>query len=157
MITYLALGLSVLAVLIAWSANRKNKDMKERLAQANSRVYHVRRELEESRQQAEQERMLLKFELLKMQGSLTVTPEMKMTEVMAIHPQAQQVLAGFHIGGCSSCSVDDNQTLGEAVAVNGRELEPILASLNSLVAASANGNGHVPPEQLKVPNIQLHI
>jgi hypothetical protein len=77
-----------------------------------------------------------------------------------MHPQAQQVLAGFHLGGCSSCFVDDNQSLSEAAAVNGRELEPILMALNTLIAENgANGaaNSAVSPEQLKTPNIELHI
>jgi hypothetical protein len=75
-----------------------------------------------------------------------------------MHPQAAQVLAGFHLGGCSSCAVDDRQTLAEAAGVNGRELEPILVALNTLVAEGKNNNeGMVAPERLKLPNIQLHI
>jgi hypothetical protein len=46
--------------------------------------------------------------------------------------------------------------LGEAVAVNGRELEPILAALNTLVAESQNG-GTIAPERLKTPNVQLQF
>jgi len=74
---------------------------------------------------------------------------------MSIHPQAQQVLAGFHLGGCSSCSVDERQSLSEAAAVNGRELEPILAALNTLVAQ--NGNDAEATEPIKTPNVQLHF
>lgn len=153
MITYLALGLSLIALIWAWRLDRKNNDLKERLAQANSRVYSLRRDIDEKLQQAEQERLTLKFEILKLKGDLKVTPEMKIGEVLATHPLAGQVLAGFHIGGCSSCSVDNNQSLGEAVAVNGRELEPVLAALNTL--AAENSNGQVSPEQLKTPNVQL--
>ena len=42
-------------------------------------------------------------------------------------------------------------------AVNGRQIEPILASLNMLVAQGNNSNGMVSPEQLKTPNIELHF
>ena len=154
---YIALGLGLIGILMAWNANRKNKELRERIAQTNSRIYHLRREVQESQEKAEQEQMTLKFEILKLQGDLKVTPETKVGEVMAMHPQAQQVLAGFHLGGCSSCFVDDKQSLGEAAAVNGRELEPILMALNTLVAEGGNGNGAVSPEQLKAPNIQLHI
>jgi hypothetical protein len=101
--------------------------------------------------------MTLKFQLLKAQGELKVTPEMKMSEIVTIHPQAEQVLAGFHLGGCSSCSFDPRQSLGEVAAVNGRELEPILVALNSLVSENSNGNDLVSPERLKTPNIQLHF
>jgi hypothetical protein len=154
---YVALVIGGLGLLMAWSANRKNKELKERIAQVSSRIYHLRREMEEAQEEVEQKMMALKFELLKLQGDLKVTPEMKIGEITALHPQAQQVLAGFHLGGCSSCMVDDRQTLAEAVAVNGRELEPILVTLNTLVAESENGNSLVSPEQLKTPNVQLQL
>jgi hypothetical protein len=155
MLTYAALALGLIAFLMAWSASRKNKDLKERIAQVNSRVYNLRREMQETQEQAQTELLTLKFELLKLQGELQVTGEMKIGEILAIHPQAQQVLAGFHIGGCGSCMVDDSQSLTEAAALNGRELEPILLALNTLVVQ--NGNGQVSPEQLKSPNVQLQV
>ena len=155
MMEYIALALAFIGILMAWSANRKSKELRERISQTNSRIYHLRQEILENQEQAEQERMTLKFEILKLQGDLKVTPEMKIGEITALHPQAQQVLAGFHIGGCGSCYVDDKQSLAEAAAVNGRELEPILMALNNLVAGDNNGSGEISPDQVKVPNIQL--
>ena len=157
MIEYIALAVALIGLLMAWSANRKNKELRERISSTNSRIYNLRREILENQEQAEQERMTLKFEILKLQGDLKVTPEMKIGEITAMHPQAQQVLAGFHIGGCGSCYVDDKQSLAEAAAVNGRELEPILMTLNTLIAGDNKGNGAISPEQIKVPNIQLQI
>ncbi len=156
LLTYIALAIGLIGVFMAWRAGRKNGELQERIAQVNSRVYNLRREMEEAQEKAEQEMVALKFQLLKAQGELKVTPEMKMSEIVAVHPQAQQVLAGFHLGGCSSCSFDPRQSLGEVAAVNGRELEPILVALNGLVAEN-NGNGLVSPEKLKTPNIQLHF
>ena len=153
---YVALLLALIGILMAWGANRKNKDLRERIAQTNSRIYNLRREMQETQEKAEQDRASLKFEILKLQGDLQITSETKIGEVAAMHPQAQQVLAGFHLGGCSSCFVDDNQSLSEAAAVNGRELEPILMALNTLIAENGT-NGTVSPEQLKTPNIELHI
>ena len=156
MLTYIALILGVVGIVMAWSANRKNKNLKERIAQVNSRVYHLRREIQETQEVAAQERTTLKFEILKLQGDLKVTPEMQIGEITAIHPQAEQVLAGFHLGGCSSCVVDNTQSLAEAAAVNGREVEPILVALNTLVAEGQNGSV-VSPEQLKAPNVELQM
>lgn len=155
MLTYIALALGLIGLFMAWRAGRKNNELQERIAQVNSRVYNLRREMQEAQEKAEQEVMALKFQLLQTQGELKVTPEMKMNEIVAIHPQAQQVLAGFHLGGCSSCSFDPRQSLGEVAAINGRELEPILVALNTLVAE--NSNGFVSPERLKTPNIQFHF
>lgn len=155
MLTYAALTLGLIAVLMAWRANRKNKELSERIAQVNSRVYNLRREIQENQEQTHQELLRLKYELLKAQGELQVTGQMKIGEIVAAHPQAQQVLAGFHLGGCASCLVDDNQSLAEAAALNGRPLEPILVALNGLVTDSANGQ--LSPEQLRTPNVQLQF
>lgn len=152
---YIALIISLIGVGMAWMCHKKSGTLREKLSDTNSRIYNLRRENLEVQEKNEKEIMSLKFEILKLQGELKVSPEMKIGEIMAVHPQAQQVLAGFHLGGCSSCSVDDRQSLAEAAAVNGRELEPILAALNSLVAE--NGNGSVSVEQLKTPNVQLHL
>jgi predicted phage gp36 major capsid-like protein len=155
-LTYLALAVGLMGIFLAWRTSRKNSELQERIAQVNSRVYHLRREMQENQEKFEHDLITLKFQMLRAQGDLKVTPEMKMSEILAIHPQAEQVLAGLHLGGCSSCSFDLRQSLGEVTAVNGREVEPILLALNNLVAASSNGNGLVSPERLKTPNIRFY-
>lgn len=156
-LTYLALAVGLMGIFLAWRIGRKNSELQERIAQVNSRVYHLRREIQENQEKFEHDLMTLKFQVLKAQGDLKVTPEMKMSEILAFHPQAEQVLAGFHLGGCSSCSFDPRQSLGEVTAVNGREVEPILLALNSLVAENSNGHELVSSDQLKTPNVQLHF
>jgi hypothetical protein len=155
MLTYAALTLGLIAILMAWRANRKNKDLIERIAQVNSRVYNLRQAIQENQELTQQELLRLKYEHLKAQGELQVTGQMKIGELVAAYPQAQQVLTGFHLGGCASCMVDDNQSLAEAAALNGRPLEPILVALNGLVTDSPNGQ--LSPEQLKTPNVQLQL
>lgn len=156
MLAYVAITLAAIGLFMAWRANRQNKELRERIAQTNSRVYNLRREIQESQERAGQEVVKLKFELLKLQGDLQVSGEMKIGEILAAHPQAQQVLAGFHIGGCASCMVDEQQSLVEAVVLNGRELEPVLVALNGLLDG-ANGHDQVLPEQLKTPNVQVQF
>lgn len=153
---YLAAALGAGGVLMAWLAHRRNQDLTEQVERVNSRVYHLRQDLDEATARAEQEKNALKFEILKLKGHLHITPDMRIGQVVAAHPQAQQVLAGFHIGGCSSCSVDDTQVLGDAVAENGRDIEPILVALNTLMAESKE-TGTVPEERLKRPNVQLQL
>ena len=46
MLTYAALALGLIAILMAWTATRKNKDLRERIAQVISRVYNLRREMQ---------------------------------------------------------------------------------------------------------------
>ena len=158
MLPYIALVVALAAVILAWNLYRKNGELKERIAQVNSRVYHLRQEMLEAQEKAGLQLTGLKFQLLQLKGELKVTPDMKIGEVVALHPQAGQVLAGFHLGGCSSCSVDNDQSLAEAAALNSRELSPILVALNGLLAEEAGGyNGPVPAERLKTPNVELHF
>ena len=157
-VSYIAFVLALAAVILAWNLYRKNGELKERIAQVNSRVYHLRREMLEAQEKAGLQLTELKFQLLQLKGELKITPEMKVGEVVALHPQAGQVLAAFHLGGCSSCSVDNNQSLAEAAALNSRELPPILVALNGLLAENAGDrNGPVPAESLKTPNVELHF
>ncbi|RME70039.1 MAG: hypothetical protein D6784_17350 [Chloroflexi bacterium] len=156
MLTYLALGVGLVSLWLAWRSHRKNAELRERIAQVNSRVYHLRREMEEAQQKAEQEQAKLRFALLKLQGDLRVTGDMTIGDIYALHPQSAQVLAGFHIGGCASCAVDERLSLAEAVALSGRELEPVLVALNTLVAQN-NGNQPLPADRLKTPNVQLQF
>ncbi len=53
--------------------------------------------------------------------------------------------------------VDDQQTLAEAVAINGRALEPVLVALNTLLTESENGHRVIPPERLITPNVELQL
>lgn len=158
MFSYIAFVVALAAVLWAWSLHRKNGELKERIAQVNSRVYHLRREMQEAQEKVGLQLTGLKVQLLQLKGDLKVTPEMKIGEVMALHPRAQQVLAGFHLGGCSSCTIDNNQSLAEAAALNSRELSPILVALNGLLLeGTGDGDSPVPAEQLKTPNVELHF
>lgn len=70
-----------------------------------------------------------------------------------VHPLAGQVLASFHIGGCSSCAVDGSTRLDLAVASSGQTVEPIIVALNNLITESQNGT--LSEEILKTPNVQL--
>jgi hypothetical protein len=66
-------------------------------------------------------------------GTLKFTPDVRIDELSAIHPAATDVLASFHIGGCSDCAVDDSDTLAGAAREKGVELETLLTALNGLL------------------------
>jgi hypothetical protein len=57
---------------------------------------------------------------------------MSVREVIALHPQAQEVLAGFHLGGCSSCAVDPDASLADVCRQSGVDVGLVLANLNNL-------------------------
>lgn len=152
---YVSLAIAIVALLLAWQCRRTTRDLRERNFQLNSKIYSVRTELAERLEQQQQELMKLRFELLRQSGELAVTGEMTVDEISRLHPQAAAVLAGFHLGGCSSCAVDGSQRLAEAALANGRALEPILVALNALVVEGANDS--LPAGQLRTPNVQLML
>jgi hypothetical protein len=152
---YVALVIALIAGLIAWQANRRNKDLEERIARVNSRVYQIRQEMLETQEKAQREIMALRFELMRSTGELKVTADMTLDEVNMLHPQVPQLLAGFHIGGCSSCSYDGSQRLDLVAASGGQPVEPILVALTQLLEADQNGS--LNPAPLKMPNVQLVI
>jgi hypothetical protein len=152
---YAILVLALLGLLMAWRTSRKQKVLTERISQLNSRIYQTRREMLEAQEKTHHDLTALKFDWLKSQGKLQVTPDMTLDEVLMVHPMAGQVLASFHIGGCSSCAVDGSTRLDRAVASSGQTVEPIIAALNNLITKSQNGT--LPEEVLKTPNMQLNF
>lgn len=82
MLTYIALTIGLMGLFMAWRTGRKNSELQERIAQVNSRVYNLRREMQESQEKAEQELIALKFQLLKAQGELKITPEIDRKSVV---------------------------------------------------------------------------
>ena len=57
---------------------------------------------------------------------------MTIAEVREAHPDADEVLSRFHLGGCASCAVSSVETLGEGAQLHQVNLDGLLADLNSL-------------------------
>lgn len=154
-LSIITIFLALLALLLAWRAARRHKALDERISQANSRIYRARQELLQDQERMQAELTRLKFELLKSQGQLKITADMTVDEINLTHPLAGQVLAGFHLGGCSSCAVDGSERLDLALAASGQPVEPVLVALNHLL--EENETGTVSPERLKRPNVELTV
>ena len=63
-----------------------------------------------------------------MVSNSNVSPESRMDEILAAYPGAQRALfRGYHIGGCSSCAFQPEETLAELCARNnGLDVEEVL-------------------------------
>ncbi len=61
-----------------------------------------------------------------------VTAEMTVAEAIASHPRAREVFAGYHLGGCSHCSISDFETVAQVCEGYGVPVEALLDSINSL-------------------------
>jgi hypothetical protein len=154
-VIYAALLVGLVALFLAWRCSRTVRDLKERNERLSSQIYDLRLEMHRAATAYEQVFDGLRYELLRQAGDLKVTGDMTVDQVAALHPQAAEVLAGFHIGGCAGCAVDGSTRLEEAVAANGAPLEPVLVALNDLVTEGTDGI--VTEERLRAPNVQLAL
>jgi hybrid cluster-associated redox disulfide protein len=58
--------------------------------------------------------------------------DMTIGEAMQLHPRAREVFAGFHLGGCSHCSISEFETIRQVCEGYGVPAEMLISSLNSL-------------------------
>jgi hybrid cluster-associated redox disulfide protein len=96
------------------------------------------------------------------QGAAIFTPEMTVREALLAHPQAEQVLAGFHLGGCSHCAVEPGDRLADACQEHGVDLQALVGNLNLLTQGgqqSGGGpdSGNRAPQLVKLPNVALEF
>ncbi len=73
------------------------------------------------------------IEIKKANGELRFTPDMVIAEAIAIDSRVRDVMAQFHIGGCSSCAVSGEETLAEGARSHGVDPEALLAALNAML------------------------
>jgi hybrid cluster-associated redox disulfide protein len=132
------LGLvACVALFFAWRGGRRATYLQERLDSTSNRYLSVASQLRELEETSQREIMDLKVELKRQAGLLKFEPQMTIGEITEMHPRAVEVLAGYHLGGCSSCAVSPAQTLSSAAQQHNINLDRLLGSLRQL----AGGQG----------------
>ncbi len=152
MLTWIALLVAVAALGYAWLLRQSINQLSGRLDRYNRSLLDTSVELRQLKEGLADTRAELRAEILRGQDGPAFRPDLTIREVTALHPQAQEVLASFHIGGCSSCAADPDDTLARVCRSSGADLEQVLLALNSLLAAPAAGDGRV-----KLPNVELQF
>ena len=160
-LSIVALVVALLAMAYAWKLNRELDTARGRLDRYNRALFNAEEAIRTLRAELETTRSEWRIELLKRSGDARFAPEMTVREAQMLHPQAQQILAGYHLGGCSSCAVDDGDTLAAICQANGLAPATLLTDLNRLLESSRPGdaehqNGaHFQP--VKIPNVHLDV
>ena len=72
--------------------------------------------------------------------------EMLISEAMKLHPRAAEGFASFHLGGCSSCAISEEETIDQVTHNYGVEVEVLLETLNSLLEDESQVKVELPPE-----------
>lgn len=63
----------------------------------------------------------------------SITKEMTVGEILRVHPAAGYVFASYHLGGCSHCSISEEETLDQICMGYGIPVDQILGDLNRLL------------------------
>lgn len=150
-----ALLIALVALGYAWKLHRELDSARERLDRYNRSLFKVEEAIRTLRAELEDATTRLHVEMLRRSGAAQFSPQMTVREATLLHPQAQQILAGFHLGGCSSCAVEPDETLAELCASRGVNETELLANLNQLLNGGANGDSQ--PRLVKVPNVHLDL
>lgn len=151
----IALILAAGALIYAWTLRQGLDQATRRLDRYNRALFDASEEIRRLREDQAQQLATLRGEVARLSGRAAFTPEMTVREIYALHPQAQEVLARFHMGGCSSCAVDLDDRLEQLCRSSGLAVEDVTGALNSLFGVNGNGarNGEI--GRVKLPNIEF--
>lgn len=155
--TFLAVAAFISALValgLCWKLQRELDTARRRLDRYNKALFDAGDRILALEERLTATAAELRVQHLRHSGNEAFLPDMTVREVTLLHPQAPQVLAAFHLGGCSSCAVDDDDTLAKICADNGIDANLLLSNLNQLFAPGANGEPHAP---VKVPNVAVEF
>ena len=155
-ISWLALMIGGIALAYAWKLQQELNTATRRLDRYNRALFDANDEMRQLREELVATGAKLRVELQQRTGTIAFQPEMTVREAQLLHPQAQQILAGFHLGGCSSCAVEPDETLATVAANSGLELDVLLKNLNLLVERGY-GQRNGAPQPVKIPNVELSL
>jgi hypothetical protein len=157
----LALLVAVAAIGYAWKLSRELATAQRRLDRYNKALFDANDEIRRLREEVADGMARLRVDMMKGEGEVRFRPEMTVREAKMVHGQAEEVLAGYHLGGCDDCAVESDETLAQICAAHGVDEQGLLANLNTLLAngseldtAAGAPRGFSPP-RVKLPNVAV--
>ncbi|MEP7199599.1 MAG: hypothetical protein ABI874_07270 [Chloroflexota bacterium] len=129
---YVAITMGAIALFVAWRATRRAGYLQDRLDAANNRYFTLVNQVRDMEENTKRELVDLRVEMKRQAGLLKFEPQMTIGEIYDMHPRAAEVLAGFHLGGCSSCAVSPDQTLASAAQQHNINLNLLVGALTQL-------------------------
>jgi hybrid cluster-associated redox disulfide protein len=163
-IAWLALLVAVAALGFAWKLNSELATATRRLDRYNKALFDANDEIRHLSERVEDEIAQMRVALRQQQGAPAFAPEMTVREALLAHPQAEQVLAAFHLGGCSHCAVEPGDKLADACREHGVDVQTVVGNLNLLVSQGQpvavngrHGQGNGTPQLVKIPNVALEF
>jgi hybrid cluster-associated redox disulfide protein len=132
MITVLV-GLTALGALgIAAITLFRQRFLRDALRDAQRRLYLAQARLNELESTVQKELQALRGLVRRQSSGLRLESTMRIADAIAIDPRIRDVLAQFHLGGCSSCAINEEDTIAQAAMSYGVELDRLMAALTAL-------------------------
>jgi hybrid cluster-associated redox disulfide protein len=147
----IALIAAALALIVAFFALRRAGALAERADRAANSSTELRSALNETNDKLNLVLTDLRFEQRRQAGETIFTPKMTIAEAMQVHPKVSEVLASFHLGGCSHCAVSDVDTIEGACQTYGIDQAALMDALNGLAGGASGGSAG----PTKTPNIKV--
>jgi hybrid cluster-associated redox disulfide protein len=141
MITVLSVLIACAALSIAMITFFRQRFLRDALRDAQRRLYLAQARLNELESTVQKEQQALRSLMRQQSGGALFEPSMKIADALAIDPRIRDVLAQFHLGGCSSCAINEEHTIEQAALSYGVDLDRLMAALT----AFSNGQEFVPP------------
>lgn len=135
-----ALIVAVLALVGAFLASRKASSLQERLERTTSELHDLRGATNATVEELQNKLNELRLQARRQAGQAIFDPRMSISEAMAVHPKVVDVLASFHLGGCSHCAVSDVDTIEGACQTYGIDQPSLMKALNGLVSGGSGGS-----------------
>ena len=146
-----ALIIAALSLVVAFLAIRRASTLQERLDRATSAVHEMRGALNETNENLGAKLTDLRLDLRRQSGEAIFEPKMTIAEAMQVHPKVADVLASFHLGGCSQCAISDVDTIEGACQSYGIDQASLMSALNGLTSGGSGGTTGV----VKAPNVKV--
>ncbi len=151
--TTVAVLVAVFSLAIAYLAFRRANAVERRLAETQDRLQDLSAQMAQAAEELREGLASLRLELRQRAGELAFTPDMTIAEALNVHPRVKDVLASFHLGGCSHCAVSDVDTIEGACQSYGIDQKALMQALNQLIAPQS-GSSSGP---IKIASMKLEL
>ncbi len=132
MLHVLAVVVGLIALGIAVITFVRGRSVRAALQDAHRRLYLAHARLNELEDTMQKELTSLRAEVRWRSGATVFHPQMKLSDAIAIDARVRDVFSHFHIGGCSACAVDEEQSIEQVATSYGLTIEQLMAALTGL-------------------------
>lgn len=149
--TTIALIVAGVALIVAYLAFRRAGAIEKHLVATNNTLEELKTQIMHTAAETREELAGLRLEMRQRAGEPGFSPDMTIAEALRVHPKVTDVLASFHLNGCSHCTVSDVDTLEGACQSYGIDLKALMTALNQLIGPpSSDSTGPIKVSSMKL-------